>query len=241
MQTMPSARPTVIITRPESDAAQFAEQARVTLGAAVEIVCAPLVEIEPLSQVIEFTHDEQVIFTSRNAVRLAPDGVGRTAFCVGQRTAELAFDAGYRAVSADGDASDLITLLKAQSSGPLVHVRGEQTTLSFSSALAALGLVVRDIVAYRQVAKVLPEDVVSKILREQSTIVTAFSANAAEVLSKHVAGNEAASTLVAISSTAAAPLAGYFAKTVVASTMDAAGLLAAVQVICDDLSKQISG
>ncbi|WP_177193403.1 uroporphyrinogen-III synthase [Nereida ignava] len=238
---MPSARPTVIITRPEPDAAQFAERARVTLGAAVEIVCAPLVEIDPLSQVIEFIHDEQVIFTSRNAVRLAPHGVGRTAFCVGQRTADLALDAGYRAVSADGDASDLINLLKAQSSGPLVHVRGEQTTLSFSNALAALGLVVRDIVAYRQVAKELPVDVVSKILREQRTIVTAFSANAAEVLSKHVAGNKAASTLVAISSSAAAPLTGCFAKTVVASTMDAAGLLAAVQVICDDLSKQTSG
>ena len=71
--------------------------------------------------------------------------------------------------------------------------------------------------------------------------MTALSANAAEVLAKHVAGNKANSTLVAISSTAAAPLVGSFAKTVLASTTDAAGLLAAVQVICDDLSKQTSG
>lgn len=241
MQTMPSARPTLIITRPEPDAAQFAEQARVTLGAAVEIVCAPLVVIEPSSLAIDFSQDEQVIFTSRNAVRLAPNGVGRTAFCVGQRTAQLALDAGYRAVSADGDALDLISLLKAQSSGPLVHIRGEQTTLSFSNALTQSSLVIRDIVAYRQVAKELPADVVAKILREQSAIVTAFSANAAKVLSKHVVGNEAASTLVAISSTAAAPLAGCFAKTVVASTTDAAGLLAAAQLICDDLGYQTSG
>ena len=238
---MPSARPTLIITRPEPDAEQFAKQARVALSSKVEVICAPLLEIEPLPYVIHFSHDEQVIFTSRNAVRFAPNGAGRVAFCVGQRTAQLALAAGYRAVSADGNASDLITLLAAQSSGPLVHVRGQQTTLSFSDALLTQGLSVRDIVAYRQVAKELPADIVFKILRDQNTILTVFSANAAEILSKELVGNTGPSTLVAISSTAAAPLAGFFAKTVVASTTDAAGLLAAVQVICDDLDGQTSG
>lgn len=231
---MPSARPTLIITRPAPDAALFAEQARLTLGPSAEIVCAPLVEIEPLSPVTDFRVDEQVIFTSRNAVRFAANGVGRTAFCVGQRTAQFALEAGYHAISADGNACDLIALLRDQSSGPLVHIRGEQTTVSFSNTLLNSGLVVRDIVAYRQVAKELPADIASKILHDQSTILTIFSANASNILSKQIVGN-AASTLVAISLTAAAPLAPYFVKTEIAPTPDAAGLLAAVQVICEDL------
>ena len=98
------------------------------------------------------THFDAAIFTSKAGVSFAPVGDGRVAYCVGDATAQLAKDAGYAPLSANGSAEDLVALILNEAPTiSLLHIRGEISHGNVTERLVAQGISCTDVVAYRKV------------------------------------------------------------------------------------------
>lgn len=177
-------KPVLIMTRPEPDGARFA--ATLTEAVEVEIIFSPLMEIVPLDVACQA---DEVIFTSTNGVlqagRLGLSG-GR-AWCVGDRTAEMAREAGFSAISAQGTVEDLLTLiLEAAPKGDLAHIRGEETRGDLGPRLRAKGVNCADVIAYEQVSKPLNQEALLAIDGSTPVIIPLFSPRSATLLLKQV-------------------------------------------------------
>jgi uroporphyrinogen-III synthase len=147
----------VLVTRPRSEAAAFGAQLE-ALGHKVTI--EPLLQMEPLPVADDaFAGASGLIATSRNGLRaLAASPVLDAArelplFAVGPGTAQLARDLGFRMVTAGaGTGADLVPVIAdaaTATAGTLVHVRGEDVAFDLRGALAAHGIEVREVIAYR--------------------------------------------------------------------------------------------
>lgn len=94
---------------------------------------------------------DDAIFTSQAAVRFAPKGYGRTAWCVGDATANAAFVHGYNAKSASGNAQDLVQLiLTERPKGTVLHLRGEKTHVNVIKLLKQGGLHADEAIVYKK-------------------------------------------------------------------------------------------
>jgi uroporphyrinogen-III synthase len=75
---------------------------------------------------------------------------------VGPATAALARELGFEQITAgEGSASDLVPLIvdsKIGKAGSFVHVAGEEVAFDLAAALAARGIEVRKVIAYRAVS-----------------------------------------------------------------------------------------
>ena len=173
-------RPVLIITRPDPDGARFA--AAVTEAVAVDVILSPLMEIVPLDAQCQA---DEVVFTSTNGVgQAARLGLksGR-AWCVGDRTAEMAREAGFDAVSAQGTVEDLLALILAE--GPkaaLGHIRGKEARGDLGPRLRANGINCVDVVAYAQVAVPLTDIAKAVIEGADPVIIPLFSPRSADLL-----------------------------------------------------------
>ena len=145
--------PTLVITRPDPAATRFVAAIEKALGRSVPVVHSPAFRIDP----VEVPHDvaaEHYIFTSLNGVSQSPrlglsDG---QAWCVGDRTTAEASAFGFDAISAGGDADNLVSLIKSRRpSGKMVHICGQDTRGDVAQRLTRAGIACDAIVAYRQV------------------------------------------------------------------------------------------
>lgn len=199
--------PTILLTRPRAASEQFATQIRARRPA-VEIVIAPVIEIEPVGALVDPSPWPTVVFTSANGVARAPNGDGTLAYCVGDTTAACARDAGYTAVSADGTADDLIQrLLQDAPATPVLHIRGAHGA-SLADALTARGLETREQVTYRQVDRELSTADLSRIASAKHAIAPVFSPRSASRL-RACLGPMTGLTVVAISPAAAKAWGGH--------------------------------
>ena len=162
---MPDNRPTVLLTRPQAQAERFAK----ALGD-IPVVISPLMRIEHQPLDADLTGYRGLVFTSENGVRACPK-CALPAYCVGDRTAQAAKDAGMRAISAKGSADDLVRLIADRAvEGPLLHIRGEHTRGDVAGKLHALGIQVDEHVGYCQVGLPLSEEA-RKLLGGESTVI----------------------------------------------------------------------
>lgn len=143
-------KPTLIITRPAPQAARFATQMKTQWSG--DIIVSPLLEIAPIDAVPPIVN--AYIFTSANGVaqteRLSLD-TDLPAYCVGQKTADAAQNAGFRTVVGPGNAAGLIdTITNANTSGPLAMIRGTHARGNVASSLQNRGIECADIIAYDQ-------------------------------------------------------------------------------------------
>lgn len=147
----------LLITRPEAEAAAFSAQLE-ALGHSV--VAEPLLQMELLpieTRALEGT--TALIVTSRNGVRaLAQSQAFDTArklpmIAVGPGTASLARELGFSdIVTGPGTGAELVPIITAQASslgGEFAHLRGDVVAFDLKEALAAHGIAVREILAYR--------------------------------------------------------------------------------------------
>ncbi len=150
-----------LVTRPAEDAAETAARLR-AMG--VEPVLAPVTRIETMADPpLDLCGAQAALVTSRNGVRAL---VGATArrdiplLAVGDSTAALAREAGFRLVVSAGGASDDLVGLAASildpASGRLVHAAGEAAGDGLCRALAARGFEAVPAVLYRAVPVPLP-------------------------------------------------------------------------------------
>ncbi|MCV2867244.1 uroporphyrinogen-III synthase [Defluviimonas sp. WL0002] len=147
-------RPTLILTRPASQAAAFAGAFRARFGADWPIITSPLTEIRYLTPAMDLTGCEAVIFTSANAVegfrRLFPS-TNLPALCVGARTAQAARAAGFQATEGPGDAQGLARQIIASAQARrLAYPHGAEIAFDISGMLESAGIETVSAVVYDQ-------------------------------------------------------------------------------------------
>ena len=177
-------RPVLLLTRPteasDAVARRFADMP-------VEIVISPLIEIE-LREGIEVPEGTRgLVLTSVNGARAAGalKGPPMTAWCVGRATARAAEQAGYRAVSADGDATALVGLIQSQhAAGPLAHIRGDHSRGDVAGRLRANGIVCHEVLAYVQHLRPLTQGARTVLGESQSVIVPLYSPRTASAFAE---------------------------------------------------------
>ncbi|MEQ9692755.1 uroporphyrinogen-III synthase [Shimia sp. SDUM112013] len=172
--------PTIVLTRPHDASERFAKLLK-EAGLSNPVVISPVVEIikVPHSVPEQFSG---AIFTSVNGVGAVP-GRDLPAWCVGERTAEVARAKGWRAVSADGDVDDLFALvMQSAPKGSVVHFRGLHAKGDLARRLVARGIKSTDIVVYRQDAVPLTDQVKTLLMGNDPIILPLFSPRSAATL-----------------------------------------------------------
>lgn len=157
----------VLVTRPEPDNARTAAKLR---ARGCEVILAPLLRIEPIDVArVELDGSWDVLaLTSVNAVRALaghPKLVSLLTtplYAVGGRTADAAFALGFdNVVSADGDARDLVRVMKThfRTGARVLYLAGEDQSADLAGELAPSRIEVETKVVYRaaQVLQFPPE------------------------------------------------------------------------------------
>jgi len=175
--------PKLIISRPASSAEQFARDVQDALGRAVTCIFSPAYDIKFFPVEIEREPDAYV-FTSANGVAAAARaGLSGKAWCVGDRTAQLANKAGFEAASARGDVEDLFELLVRQHpGGPLLHVASKHTRGDLGARLTAKGIPCDTLTAYDQVLLQPSRDLVAAVQGADPLVIPLFSPRAVLIL-----------------------------------------------------------
>lgn len=131
--------PTVLLTRPETEARRFAAR----LGD-LPCVIAPLLRIEAVAHdAAQIAAAPAVVFTSAQAVAFAGAGRGRPAWCVGPRTGQAAQGAGWDLRQGPGDAAGLVPMLVG-AGVPLLHVRGRHAARDLGEIPGLSAIIVYD-------------------------------------------------------------------------------------------------
>ena len=121
---------TILLVRPEAQAAAFAAALDARFPGRFRPVPAPVFAIEPLPVTIELDGVQGLVFTSVHGVAAFAArqlATALPAWCVGAATAAAARAAGFAAVSADGDAAALARLVAEvwrPGAGDVLHLRG---------------------------------------------------------------------------------------------------------------------
>ncbi len=173
----------VLITRPLAQGQAFSTRLSLRFGDRVCPLAAPLMAVEYLTPDLPAGPFEAVIFTSAagvaGAVGLRAD-LPLRAFCVGAATAERAREAGFSAVSADGDADALVTMLRAaMPTGRLLHLHGKDTMGKVVERLISAGIETESLIVYRQVSCPLSTQALALLRREGPVLLPLFSPRSA--------------------------------------------------------------
>ncbi|MFK7744974.1 MAG: uroporphyrinogen-III synthase [Roseobacter sp.] len=170
----------LLMTRPGGANASFVQLIRAEVRAQLHIIESPLTRIEQLSSSVELPPGAQVIFTSQNGVKFAPQGNGRLAYCVGERTTRVAAQAGWAAVCAGQNANELVADVMARApQAALVHLCGMHVRGDIAERLTAAGHQTTRICLYDQLLVPLSVQAVSVLEDDSRVIVPLFSPRAA--------------------------------------------------------------
>ncbi len=182
-------RVALLLVRPYKQSVEFAAAVQAHIGQDIAIVPSPILDIEPVGALPDCLGAFAMVFTSANAVTTFaagnPDRRLR-AFCVGATTARAATHAGFRAISADGDLTELLELLTAshmEGDGPYVYLRGQNVSSDLAELLQERGVPVQEAVIYRQVERPLT-DKAREVLDSRRVIVPLFSHNSAQIFAR---------------------------------------------------------
>ncbi|MES2143380.1 MAG: uroporphyrinogen-III synthase [Pseudomonadota bacterium] len=228
----------IVLTRPAEQGARFAVELHDRFGDAIRVIQSPLLAPRYLQPHISGGAWTAVIFTSATAVaafeQIWPSAgvLPRKAYCVGDRTAKAARDAGFAAVSAKGDAAALSALvLGARESGPLLHLRGQDTVGNIARQLVLAGIETDEAIVYAEVPQNLSEEARTALAATAPVILPVFSPRTAMILTRELTGARLVAPVFAVAfspavadALGAAGTAGLF----VARRPDAPSMLAAI-------------
>lgn len=165
------------MTRPKAQSASFADMVVAAWNGPLTVVHSPLIEIVWIDT--PPSAGEVLIFTSVNGVAAAKRMTlpkGRPAWCVGDKTAKAARNAGFAPKTGPGDADGLVAdIIAANPRVRLAHIRGMHTRGDVSARLAAAGVNCDDVIAYDQRALTLNAAAKSALAGKSPVIVPLFS------------------------------------------------------------------
>ncbi|AZY94954.1 uroporphyrinogen-III synthase [Paracoccus sp. S4493] len=212
----PAPRPILLMTRPGDDS----ERTAARIGA--DVIVAPILQIVPVDHDgAALARAPGLVFTSAHAVASAGPGRGRPAICVGERTGQVARDAGFAVIQGAGTADSLVPLIAA-SPVPLVHPHGRH----LAQRLAVPGIVV-----YDQRPQPLTARARAALMGARPVVVPVYSPRSARLLAGMAAGARAPLWLVAISDAAAAAWTAPAARRAVADQPSGRAMDAAIRAM----------
>jgi len=172
--------PALLITRPHEAAVRFAAGLSQDIRTRAKIVISPLLEIVPTDAQPDLAPYGGVIFTSSNAVELAPHGNQMAAYCVGHVTAQRAEAAGWEICAETETAEQLISQMeKISPAGPLLHLAGKYRRGEVAERLTALGIATDVLVLYDQRPVELSDQAQALLKGEGAVVVPLFSPRSA--------------------------------------------------------------
>lgn len=146
---------------------------------------------------------EALVLTSESAVlslKVLAGPLPGVAFCVGERTAAAAREAGLETISASGNGLALARLIAARGvQGPLLWLRGEEAAPGLAETLGAAGIGLAEAVVYRQEPRSLSDAVRAALGAAMPLIVPLFSARSARLFLAEAGAPRAPLHLCAIS------------------------------------------
>ncbi|WP_128255042.1 uroporphyrinogen-III synthase [Falsirhodobacter deserti] len=164
----PQSFATVLLTRPSEGSTRFAAMLE------GPVILSPL--LEPRILPADLPPASSLIFTSPTAVRAAGSPPATHAWCVGDRTAAVARQAGYAARSAAGDAEALFrAILASKEVGPLLHLRGRESKGDLARRLTEAGIPTAEAVVYEMVPRPLTEEARQALRGTSPIVVPLFS------------------------------------------------------------------
>lgn len=218
---------TILITRPEPGAQDFADALRVHLGGGIPIILSPMQQNVSSGALPDLDKFSGLVFTSRTAVQVFAGLTDRRdlpAYCVGDATAAAAQAAGLKAQSASGDADALVDMLRTGNvKGPLLHLRG-----THSRGEVAIRLGASQAIIYSQKPQSLTAEAQAALSRESPVILPLFSPRSAQLFFSGALPH--APLFVAVISEATAQMVppGAARRMVLAERPDARAMLRAV-------------
>jgi uroporphyrinogen-III synthase len=176
----------IAVTRPLEDSERTAAALR---ARGHEVLVAPLMQVEPVAADIRPSWGG-VVITSANAVAAIAAHPAREAliklplYAVGKRSADAASAAGFADVtSAGGDVRDLVRLIvsrRADATGPLLYLAGEDRAADLIGELIARGIAAEMAVVYRAAFAPFPPPLISALKAGEIDAVLHFSRRSAE-------------------------------------------------------------
>ena len=220
--------PTILLTRPLPQSQRFAR----ALGEICDlpVVISPLMAAQALNPVLPQGPFAAVVLTSETGADLAGriPGLPRLAYCVGDRTAEVAAAQGFQAVSAVGDAQRLSAMILARNqAGPLLHLRGTESRGNLAETLTRGGTVTQEALIYDQKPQPLSDDARALLAAGRPLIVPLFSPRSARLFLQEAGSFAGPVWFAALSPAVAAELAPHALE--IAERPDASAMLVAVQ------------
>lgn len=219
----------LLMTRRPADSDRFLALLPQDLLDTLNVIHAPLLQIQPLSVEPVIADLGGVIFTSANGVASSPPPAQRLpAYCVGKRTTKAARERGWGAVCSGANADELVAHLTSQMpKGPLLHLHGQHTRGNVAQRLSAAGLTCEGLTVYEQ--KLLPLEPAQRaeIAAQNNVIVPLFSPRTA----RHFASlglDQMNLTLIALSEAVASELKGLQSKGLQVSKAPVAESMAAL-------------
>ena len=172
-------QPILLLTRPQEGSERFAEKIRARFGDAMQIVIAPLQEIEWMDFETDWRTPQALIFTSQNGIlgwNRDDSRPSLPAYCVGPQTSASARAEGHEAIECGGDAEALVAKILADNPrGPLLHICGEHSRGNIAERLSRAGIETQSRVAYRQKALSLSDTAEKALIGTKPIIAPLFS------------------------------------------------------------------
>jgi uroporphyrinogen-III synthase len=176
----------IAVTRPQADSERTATALR---ARGHEVLVAPLLQVEPVEAAIRESW-AAVIITSANAPVAIAAHPARAAliklplFAVGRRSAEAARAAGFtNVIPAGGDVRDLVRLIvarRADATGPLLYLAGEDRAADLIGELTARGIAAEMAVVYRAATAPFPGALIEALKAGEIDAVLHFSRRSAD-------------------------------------------------------------
>lgn len=237
----PQSRPIpLLLTRPAVQGDRLATDLAAHMPGVFQPIASPLMEPAFLFPDIPNADWSSVILTSETGVeaaaRLREQGhvLPLDAWCVGDRTAHVAREAGFSAISAQGDAEALIDLILASDDpGPLLHLRGRDARGDIVPRLTAQGRPAHALIVYAQEALPLSNEAALVLAGSDPVVVPLFSPRSAALFAAR--GPFAAPLRIAAISAATARAAEALApeRLSIAERPDGAMMLTAIRTLID--------
>ena len=148
-----------------------------------------------------------VAFTSENGARAASriwSGPKGTAYCVGDRTAQVAEEFGWKSISANGTGRDLAEMIaQANHSGVVLWPCGDQVRDEFIKTADRLGIKIKQLPVYHMGPTQNGPNIRAFVQASRLTIIPVFSPKGSESAFKWIADLGDKLHVVAISHAAA--------------------------------------
>lgn len=191
--------PLVLLTRPQDASDRFAKRLAAQWPG-LEVIIAPLQAVRFVPWQRPQSPPDALIFTSQNAVdAVAMAGLEGLAYCVGNQTADRAARAGFRAISAEGGARDLVARILADGPKSVWHLRGREARGEVAGQLRRHGLAVFEAEVYEMTAVALDPAAKALLGSGRPVLLPLFSPKSAVRAAAALAGTPAPLVVLALS------------------------------------------